>query len=132
MKRTFWRLGSSSHSLIFLAVARKITILSYKSDDRKKQTEGRKREREKIIRSLGSSRLNDEYGFEVRTSALTLEGLAQDGSAERLDAVLCAVQAAWAYSRRPQNFGIPADCDRLEGWIVDPKTLSKSGREIIS
>jgi hypothetical protein len=31
-----------------------------------------------------------------------------------------AVQAAWAYSQADNNFGIPVDCDPLEGWIVDP------------
>ena len=35
---------------------------------------------------------------------------------DRLDAVLCLVQAAWA-STQPR-FGLPADVDPLEGWIV--------------
>lgn len=30
------------------------------------------------------------------------------------------VKAGWAYSQRDRNYGIPADCDPLEGWIVDP------------
>ena len=44
----------------------------------------------------------------------------QDGSGDALDALLCAIQAGWAYSQPNQHFGIPADCDLLEGWIVDP------------
>ena len=42
--------------------------------------------------------------------------LADDPSGDRLDAVLCLVQAAWA-SRQAQ-FGQPPRADALEGWIV--------------
>ena len=35
---------------------------------------------------------------------------------DSLDAVLCLMQAAWA-SERP-GYGLPADIDPLEGWIV--------------
>jgi hypothetical protein len=34
-----------------------------------------------------------------------------------LDAVLCAVLAAWGWQRRDANYGLPAH-DALEGWIV--------------
>jgi hypothetical protein len=52
-----------------------------------------------------------------RTNALL------DGRGDLLDAVLCAVQAAWA-ARRPQgDHGVPATADPLEGWIADPLAL---------
>ena len=38
--------------------------------------------------------------------------------ADRLDAVLCLVQAAWASVRRDENWGLPVRADRIEGWIV--------------
>ena len=38
-----------------------------------------------------------------------------DGSGDLLDAVICALQAAWA-ARRP-SYGLPKDT-RGEGWIV--------------
>ena len=44
--------------------------------------------------------------------------LIDDPTADLLDAVLCAVQAAWA-SAQP-DYGIPPHCERAEGWIVDP------------
>jgi hypothetical protein len=47
------------------------------------------------------------------------EMLVQDGMGDMLDAVLCALQAGWAYLERERGYGIPADCDRDEGWIVD-------------
>lgn len=42
-----------------------------------------------------------------------------DPTGDQLDALLCAVQAAWAWSMRERNFGIPVNADPLEGWIVD-------------
>ena len=42
--------------------------------------------------------------------------LLANGTADRLDAVLCLVQAAWA-SVRP-GWGLPPGVDPLEGWIV--------------
>jgi hypothetical protein len=42
-----------------------------------------------------------------------------DPTGDQLDALLCAVQAAWAWSKRDANYGIPSTADPLEGWIVD-------------
>ena len=39
-----------------------------------------------------------------------------DASGDRLDAVLCLVQAAWAAAQ--PGCGMPADMDPVEGWIV--------------
>jgi hypothetical protein len=44
------------------------------------------------------------------------DALADDASGDRLDAVLCLVQAAWA--SRQERFGLPLQVDPLEGWIV--------------
>jgi hypothetical protein len=43
----------------------------------------------------------------------------KNSNGDQLDALLCAVQAAWAWSRRDANYGIPSTADPLEGWIVD-------------
>ena len=45
-----------------------------------------------------------------------------DADGDSLDAVLAAVQAAWSWVRRDEDYGVPQDCDRVEGWIVDPVT----------
>jgi hypothetical protein len=42
----------------------------------------------------------------------------EDTSGDALDAVLCALQAAW--SCRQEDYGIPRDVNPIEGWIVDP------------
>jgi hypothetical protein len=42
--------------------------------------------------------------------------LLDDGSADWLDAVLCAVAAAWA-AQRP-HYGLPLAIDPVEGWTA--------------
>jgi hypothetical protein len=44
------------------------------------------------------------------------DALAADGRGDRLDALLCLIQAAWA-SLQPGQ-GVPGTVDPLEGWIV--------------
>jgi hypothetical protein len=44
------------------------------------------------------------------------DSLVDDASGDRLDAVLCLVQAAWAAAQ--PGYGMPADVDPVEGWIV--------------
>ena len=87
---------------------------SYKSDDKAKQTPDRLIARIDLVDALdrGATRL----GLRLKLSHGQREELIADASGDRLDAVLCLVQAAWA-STRP-NFGLPASVDPLEGWIV--------------
>jgi len=87
---------------------------SYKADDKARQTPERLIARKDIIDALeqGRSRL----GLRLRLSAAQREQLADEASADTLDAVLCLMQAAWA-SGQPR-WGLPADVDRLEGWIL--------------
>ena len=42
--------------------------------------------------------------------------LVADGSGDTLDAVMCAMQAAWAAGR--PGYGLPPRVPRGEGWIV--------------
>jgi hypothetical protein len=87
---------------------------SYKSDDKSKQTTERLIARKDLINALelGQTRLE----LRLRLSHAQREALAADGTGDRLDAVLCMVQAAWA--RWQKNWGLPEDFDPLEGWIV--------------
>ena len=41
-----------------------------------------------------------------------------DRTGDRIDATLCAMQAAWAWQRRASNYGLPDIIDPLEGWIA--------------
>jgi len=96
--------------------ARRIVKSSYKNDSRAKQTPARRRARKTIISALISG--SNPFGISLRASSQTLGSLVQDASGDRLDAVLCALQAAWAWQRRSANYGLPSAIDSLEGWIA--------------
>ena len=52
------------------------------------------------------------------------ERFVDEPSADALDSLLCAVQAAWAHTRRDEDWGVPPECDPNEGWILDPGLLT--------
>ena len=87
---------------------------SYKSDDRLRQTADRRVARRDLVAALeaGTTRL----GVRLELGAAQRAKLVADPTADRLDAVLCLVQAAWA-SGRPGH-GLPPGVDPVEGWTV--------------
>jgi hypothetical protein len=87
---------------------------SYKADDKPRQTAARLIARKDMVAALelGRTRL----ALRLKLSPAQHESLVEDASGDRLDAVLCLMQAAWA-SDRPRH-GLPAQVDPLEGWIV--------------
>ncbi|MEM7567526.1 MAG: DUF429 domain-containing protein, partial [Pseudomonadota bacterium] len=89
---------------------------SYKNDTVAKQTPDQHAARRAILDGLTTRAFAAQYGFTVEAP----ESLADDSGADPLDALLCAVQAGWAWGQRDAGFGIPADADPLEGWISDP------------
>ena len=100
-------------------VARSITRASYKSDARAQQTAARRNERARIATALesGAHRLT----ISLKLDADQRASLIDDGSADRLDSVLCAVQAAWAWQKHvagDDRYGLSPDIDPVEGWIV--------------
>jgi hypothetical protein len=96
---------------------------SYKNDEKRKQSSGQRDAREKLISGLQSSALEAAYGFTVELDADWKERFIEEPGADALDSLLCAVQAAWSYTRRDRDYGIPEECDSLEGWILDPALL---------
>lgn len=93
---------------------------SYKSDDRAKQTPDRLIARKDLLTALeaGQTRL----ALRLKLSHAQRDALVDDASGDRLDAVLCLLQAAWAEQRHSDQgdalYGLPAAMDPLEGWIV--------------
>lgn len=87
---------------------------SYKSDDPARHTPERLIARKDLVDALeqGRSRL----GLRLRATHAQRDDLAADASGDRLDAVLCMMQAAWA-TLQPGH-GIPEGVDALEGWIT--------------
>ena len=101
-------------------VARKlIGKRGYKSDEHGKQTIEKVMARSEIVKGLRSGMLVKEYGLAVLMTDEMAERLAEDAMGDELDAVLCAVQAGWAYLERERGYGVPVECDGDEGWIVD-------------
>ena len=95
---------------------------SYKNDKNDKNDQQPKVEvRRRIVASLTGERCKEKYGLVVRMDSKVRQGLVDDPQGDLLDAVLCALQAAWS-SLQP-DYGVPETCDRLEGWIVDPSLL---------
>jgi predicted RNase H-like nuclease len=88
---------------------------SYKSDTRREHTPARKAVRRKIVAALKAGR---PLAIRVRMRPALERQAVNDGSGDLLDAVICAVQAAWGWTRRRAKFGLPAAVDSGEGWIV--------------
>ena len=65
----------------------------------------------------------ERYGFAVVMNDDDAQRCVDDFTGDSLDSVLCAVQAAWAYTKRNENYGVPEIADPLEGWICDPETF---------
>ena len=61
----------------------------------------------------------------MEMDALWREEFVSDPSADALDSLLCAVQAAWAYEKRYEGYGVPPECDPDEGLILDPALLAE-------
>ncbi len=104
---------------------------SYKNDERKKQTTAHRAARERLVAGLESKTLKEAYGFTVAMDDSWREELIREPVADALDSLLCAIQAAWAYTKRDENYGVPPECDPDEGWILDPRLLEQPARQPI-
>jgi hypothetical protein len=87
---------------------------SYKSDDPARQTADRLIARKDLVDALEQGRTR--LGLRLKLTHAQRDALAADAGGDRLDAVLCLMQAAWAQEQ--PNYGLPDDIDPLEGWIV--------------
>jgi hypothetical protein len=70
--------------------------------------------RKDIVDALEQGRTR--LGLRLKLSHAQRESLVDDASGDRLDAVMCLMQAGWAVAQ--PDHGVPADTDPLEGWIV--------------
>ncbi len=77
-----------------------------------------------VLEALRSPGIRKVFGFGVEIPEDFDQLIVDDVAGDRLDAICAAVQAAWAWTRRDEGFGIPEGADALEGWIVDPCFVS--------
>lgn len=89
---------------------------SYKADERSRQTRERLGARREIVERL--ARGEHPLGLRVVLGEAQRIACVDDASGDSLDAVLCLVQAAWAWQRRAERYGLPDAVDPVEGWIV--------------
>ena len=83
---------------------------SYKNDASAERLIARK----DIVEALEQGRTR--LGMRLKLTHAMRDALVDDAGGDRLDAVLCLMQAAWA-ADRPAH-GLPAAVDPLEGWIT--------------
>jgi len=88
---------------------------SYKSDTRSEHTPERMAARRNIVRAL---KMGEPLGVRLDAPRAIEKRALEDGSGDTIDAVICALQAAWGWQRRRSNYGLPAHAPAGEGWIV--------------
>jgi hypothetical protein len=95
---------------------------SYKSDQRLRQTPERLLARKDLLHALETGAIPLLHRMQARLalSHANRDALIDDPQGDALDAVLCLVQAAWAWVQHASGhpcYGLPP-FDPLEGWIV--------------
>ncbi len=94
---------------------------SYKQDNSKKQTSDQASARADLLDKILIGGSAEEYGFRVEAP----RDLCDDPTGDTLDTLMCAMQAAWAWTQREATFGAPLNLDPSEGWISDPVTCAR-------
>lgn len=92
---------------------------NYKSDDKAHQTPERLIARKDLLTALEQG--NTRLGLRLKLSHAQHDVLVDDARGDALDAVLCLMQAAWAQAQfdgGDSTYGLPANMDPLEGWII--------------
>jgi len=86
---------------------------SYKSDSKAQQTPERLIARKDLVDALEQGRWR---GLRLKLTHAQRDELVADAQGDKIDAALCLLLAAWADTQ--PGYGLPADVDALEGWIV--------------
>ena len=103
------------------AVRQLIGRQSYKNDDPARQSPLHRAARQAVLEGLEAPA--NPWGLHLKVGPADRALLLDDPGADRLDAVICAMQAAWAWQR--PDYGLPADADPDEGWIANPSLCGK-------
>lgn len=93
----------------------------YKSET--KPTHYEEEYRSAILKAATGKPGKFHYGLNIILPSDVHQQCQKDTAGDHLDAVLCAFQAAWAFSLKDKNWGIPARANPSEGWIIDPRLL---------
>lgn len=96
-------------------LARALHRGSYKSDDPARQDSARLAARRAMVAALAAGA--HPLAIKVDFAGGVRSQIEDEPRGDWLDAVLCAVQAAWALTQGAR-YGLPAQVDGIEGWIV--------------
>ncbi len=96
-------------------LARALHRGSYKSDDPARQDAARHLARRAMVSGLAQG--SHPLRLKLNCSQTLRQQIEDEPRGDWLDAVLCAVQAGWALLQG-ERYGLPAQIDPLEGWIV--------------
>ena len=94
----------------------------YKDESSFSVNDPRTQARFALLDALRNEALTQHYGVRLFGLDAFADELAENELGDEVDALMCAVQAAWAWTQRDAGFGIPAGADLNEGWIADPST----------
>ena len=95
----------------------------YYKNDRASSAEANLEARRRIINHLENC-TSEALSCSLEIASPKLRQNLHHKSGDWLDAVLCAVQAHWAWKRKGRNFGLPPSVDPVEGWIISATTPS--------
>jgi hypothetical protein len=87
----------------------------YKSDTARRQNEEQHQIRCIMLDYILNGQIEASHGLRVEAP----KNMADDPTGDQLDSLLCAIQAAWAWTMREYGYGAPRGADSLEGWIAD-------------
>ena len=106
-----------------LVAVKAIGRQGYKSDLPTPKNDQNREFRNSILEWIRQPAAQRIYGSHVELADTVVSDCLDDPKGDKLDAALCVMQAAWSWSQRQARYGVPKDCDLLEGWIVDPSLI---------
>ncbi|GFK93647.1 hypothetical protein NNJEOMEG_01481 [Fundidesulfovibrio magnetotacticus] len=101
-----------------------------RANNRPEPARARHEARARILDALEGPACRARYGLRTVLAPRVRERALEDATGDTLDSALCALQAAWAWERRSQGWGMPGP-ERVdpamlafEGWIADPACIA--------
>jgi len=105
-----------------LAARHWIGKCGYKNDKKNKQTPAHRDARQEMVDGVRSEAAK-YYEIDVVVHDAASQEMVNDATGDTLDGLLCAVQAASAYLKQDDGWGIPDNVDPSEGWIAGESEL---------
>ncbi len=105
-----------------LVARRYIGRRTYKQDSKDKQNQTQADARHALWQIIHSPQLEADFGLRLENQL----SLCNDPSGDELDALLCAIQAGWAYLHNIETIYSNMGIDPLEGWIADPSLIDQT------